>query len=55
MKSDSKLKPSAAVPPRGIKRPYASPRFKEFGKVRLLTQGVGSQNGDGGQSMKDKP
>lgn len=55
MKIPTKFTPPAAAQPPLTKRPYATPSVKEFGRVHLLTQGVGSQNGDAGQSMKDKP
>ncbi len=33
------------------KKAYASPNLKQYGSVRLMTQGVGSVNGDGGMGM----
>jgi len=33
------------------KQPYKRPEVREFGKVHLLTQGTGPNNGDGGQTM----
>ena len=45
MKDSNKQKNSAK------KKPYSSPSLKKFGSVRLMTQGVGSVNGDGGMGM----
>ena len=39
-----------AEPPVG-KQPYKRPEVREFGRVHLLTQGTGPNNGDGGQNM----
>ena len=33
------------------KRPYHEPVLRVYGPVKLLTQGTGSRNGDGGQNM----
>jgi len=33
------------------KQPYKRPEVRAFGKVHLLTQGTGPNNGDGGQNM----
>ena len=33
------------------KRPFATPRLRDFGKLHRLTQSTGPSNGDGGQNM----
>lgn len=35
----------------GKKQDYQPPSLRTFGQVNMLTQGVGSVNGDGGQGM----
>lgn len=37
------------------KRPYHKPKLQSFGRVHLLTQGSGPENGDGGQTMMQPP
>jgi hypothetical protein len=38
-----------------LKKPYHRPAVQAFGKLHLLTQGTGSENGDGGQGMMPPP
>ena len=42
---------SGAKALRDKKKAYCRPKLQEFGKLHLLTQGTGPNNGDGGQAM----
>lgn len=51
MKPTPTHEPSAKPEQQAEKRAYRRPELREFGRLHLLTQGVGSVNGDAGQNM----
>ena len=51
MKPTPTHEPSAKPEQPPEKRAYRRPELREFGRLHLLTQGVGSVNGDAGQNM----
>lgn len=51
MKKDASENSVGGVKASPGKKTYAQPKLREFGKLHLLTQGTGANNGDGGQTM----
>ena len=51
MKKDASANGISGARASRSKKPYAQPKLREFGKLHLLTQGSGPNNGDAGQTM----
>ena len=51
MKKDVSADDMGSGKARSDKKPYFRPKVQEFGKLHLLTRGVGTVNGDAGQNM----